>query len=190
MSTQDVVLLITALGGAVGIGSGFRALVTTIQKLRQGVSAREGKRKVDIVQQRDEALVQLAIERDRTQVSADSAERSSARADAEITRADWSEENRQIAVENEQRAKEHAGDLRYRLVDRGVSRDDLPKWPTMEEPIPRSELNRRILEGQHTKHPTVDDEPDYYKTSTRAEVDAERWRPDDEPEHDTRRRRH
>jgi hypothetical protein len=179
VQVQDVVLLVTALGGAAGIGAGFRALATTFRLMRRGVSAREGKRKVDLVQQRDEALHQVRIERSRVAKATESAERSAARADAEQTRAEWAEENRQISIENEQRSREHAADLRVQLVERGVRREDLPVWPHMEDPVSRAELNRRVLEGQRVKHPSVDDEPEYYRTQTRAEVEAQRWRPTD-----------
>lgn len=46
----------TALGGGAGIALLLRELISVVAALRNGVSAREGKRKADIVQQRDEAL--------------------------------------------------------------------------------------------------------------------------------------
>lgn len=45
-------LLITAVGGGAGIGK----LVDGVLKLRAGMSARESKRRVDIVRQRDDAI--------------------------------------------------------------------------------------------------------------------------------------
>lgn len=52
--------LIVALGGGAGLALLLRELVAVFAALRQGVSAREGKRRTDIVQQRDEALVRAA----------------------------------------------------------------------------------------------------------------------------------
>jgi hypothetical protein len=47
-----IVLLLTALGG----GAGISKLIDGLLKIRAGMSARESSRKVDIVQQRDEAI--------------------------------------------------------------------------------------------------------------------------------------
>ena len=52
--------LIVALGGGAGLALLLRELVAVFAALRQGVSAREGKRRIDIVQQRDEALVRAS----------------------------------------------------------------------------------------------------------------------------------
>lgn len=52
--------LVVAALGAGGFGAFFREIVTGVLKVVGGVSARESKRKVDIVQQRDEALVREA----------------------------------------------------------------------------------------------------------------------------------
>ena len=129
MHWTDPVVLIAALGGGAGIGSALRALAVVIGKLRAGVSPREGKRRVDIVQQRDEALSDLNDERDR--------------ASFEQARADWAEQNRQIAVGNEQRAREHAAALRVQLIEQaGLSREQLPAWPDMERTIPRDQFDR------------------------------------------------
>jgi len=51
---------VTALGGGAGIALLLRELLSVVAALRNGVSAREGKRKADIVQQRDEALERAA----------------------------------------------------------------------------------------------------------------------------------
>lgn len=58
MSWENVspIALIVAAIGAGGIGVFFRDLVDVFLKLRDGLSAREKNRKVDIVQQRDQAL--------------------------------------------------------------------------------------------------------------------------------------
>lgn len=124
----DAVTLVAALGGGAGISAVIQATTTVVKLVRRGVSVREGKRRVDIVQQRDEAL--------------EDARREQARADREQARADWAEENRQIAVANEQRAREHAADLRVRLIEAGQARDQLPEWPDMDHTIPRAEFDR------------------------------------------------
>ncbi|PZE89930.1 hypothetical protein [Curtobacterium sp. MCBD17_008] len=131
----DAVTLVAALGGGAGISAVIQATTTVIRLVRRGVSVREGKRRVDIVQQRDEALQAAHKERER-------ADAQQARADAEQQRADWADANRQIAVENEQRAREHAADLRVRLIEAGQSRDRLPEWPDMDRTIPRAEFDR------------------------------------------------
>jgi len=125
----DLVPITAAVGGGAGILALAQAFVTVSRLVRQGVSVREGKRRVDIVQQRDEALEQARRERER--------------ADAEQARADWADANRQIAVANEQRAREHAAELRVQLVERaGLGRDELPTWPDMDRTIPRAEFDR------------------------------------------------
>lgn len=130
---------VIALGGGTGLGAGLKALVDTIIALRAGVSAREGKRKADIVQQRDEAL-RDAVESDKR------SDEERRRADAERARADWSEANMQIARANESRAREHAAEIRIQLMERGkMTRGELPPWPRMDEPIPRSQMYRREL---------------------------------------------
>lgn len=87
----------------------------------------EGKCRVDIVQQRDEGLARL---------------------DRANERADWSGANRQVAVANEQRAREHAGELRVRLIEAaGIARDELWDWPQMDRTIPREEFHRLRREG-------------------------------------------
>jgi hypothetical protein len=47
-----VALLISAVGG----GAGISKIIEGVLKIRAGMSARESKRKIDIVQQRDDAL--------------------------------------------------------------------------------------------------------------------------------------
>lgn len=136
---------IVALGGGTGIGAGITALINTIRAIRSGVSAREGKRRADIVQQRDEALLEADRQRERAQ----SFER---RGDDAIARADWAEQNAVIAKRNEQRAREHAAELRLLLMEeqRALRRDELPKWPKMEDTVPRSELIRMLANEQET----------------------------------------
>lgn len=128
MSQIDPIVLLAALGGGAGISAVLQATGTVIAKIKRGVSPREGKRRVDIVQQRDEALARL----DRAQ-----------------ERADWADANRQIAVSNEQRAREHAAELRVQLIAAaGISRDELPEWPDMDRTIPRDEFHRLRRDGQ------------------------------------------
>ena len=52
----DLVPLIVALIGVGGLGAFFREIVTGVAKVLGGMSARESKRKVDIVEQRDVAV--------------------------------------------------------------------------------------------------------------------------------------
>lgn len=128
MSQIDPIVLLAALGGGAGVSAVLQATGTVIAKIRRGVSPREGKRRVDIVQQRDEALVRL---------------------DQVTERADWADANRLVAVANEQRAREHAAELRVRLIAAaGISRDQLPDWPDMDRTIPREEFHRLRREGQ------------------------------------------
>lgn len=135
MST-DLTSLVAAFGGGAGLVAVGRSLLTVIRLVRKGVSVREGKRRVDIVQQRDEALAVAARERER-------ADEQQKRAYDEQRRADWAEANRQVAVENEQRAREHAAALRVQLIEQaGLAREQLPAWPDMERTIPREEFNR------------------------------------------------
>ncbi|MBF4603774.1 hypothetical protein [Curtobacterium sp. VKM Ac-2884] len=134
--TTDLTSLVAAFGGGAGLVAVGRSLLTVIRLVRKGVSVREGKRRVDIVQQRDEALEAARRERER-------ADEQQHRADIEQARADWAETNRQVAVENEQRAREHAAELRVQLVEQaGLARDQLPAWPDMERTIPRAEFDR------------------------------------------------
>lgn len=128
MSQIDPIVLLAALGGGAGVSAVIQATGTVIAKLRRGVSPREGKRRVDIVQQRDEAFARL---------------------DQANERADWADANRQVAVTNEQRAREHAAELRVQLIAAaGISRDELPDWPDMDRTIPRDEFRRLRAGGQ------------------------------------------
>lgn len=143
MEWENALPWIVALGGGTGIGAGLAALVSTVRAIRGGVSAREGKRRLDIITQRDEAI--------------DEARRAHHRADEYRLAVDVAERSRQVAVRNEQRAKEHAADLRLFVMERGgVRRDDLPAWPVMEEHPPVDPLARDTLkviraEGATTK---------------------------------------
>lgn len=135
MKWDDALPYIIALGGGTGLGAGLKALADTVLALRAGVSAREGQRRQDIVTQRDQALDALKAER--------------RRANEEAARSDWCELNMQVARANEQRAREHAADLRIRLMqEAGVRRADLPEWPTMEETVPRAKLEELINQSR------------------------------------------
>ncbi|UFS59463.1 hypothetical protein [Subtercola endophyticus] len=56
--------LVVAVIGVGGFGAFIRDIVDGLLKLRGGMSARETKRKVDIIQQRDEALARADSEAD------------------------------------------------------------------------------------------------------------------------------
>lgn len=128
MSQIDPIVLLATLGGGAGLSAVITSLGTVIAKVRRGVSPREGKRRVDIVQQRDEALARLGQANER---------------------AEWADANRQVAVNNEQRAREHAAELRVKLIAAaGISRDELPDWPDMDRTIPREEFRRLRSTGQ------------------------------------------
>lgn len=135
---EEALPIIIALGGGAGMGAGLKALVDTVLAVRAGVSAREGKRKADIVQQRDEALEEAKAERLRANTE-------QARADVELRRADWAESNMKVARDNEQRAREHAAELRLLLMEKGgMLRDELPHWPVMEDTVTRAQLNQLL----------------------------------------------
>lgn len=132
--------LIVALGGGTGIGLGIKALVDTVLAMRAGVNAREGKRRADIVQQRDEALTAAAA--------------ANTRADRYLAERDLADLNNQVHKANESRAREHAADLRVYVMEKfNVRRDELPPWPTMDETIPRAKLlellKQHEQEGDH-----------------------------------------
>jgi hypothetical protein len=80
----EILPVIVAVLGAGGAGAFLREIVSGVLKVVGGVSARESKRKVDIVQQRDEAL---------------------ARASAADMRADGEADKRRLVQENEARLR-------------------------------------------------------------------------------------
>jgi hypothetical protein len=89
---------IAALGGLTGLALLVKELVSAMAAVRSGVSAREGKRKSDIVQQRDEAIAR--------------AERETERADNELAK--------------RRGADEYAARLRLQLVKNGIDPGDAP----------------------------------------------------------------
>ncbi|BAU32445.1 hypothetical protein [Microcella alkaliphila] len=92
------VALIVAAIGAGGLGVFFRDLVDVFLKLRDGLSAREKNRKIDIVQQRDQALK-------REQIA-------------------WQE--RDVEAAKRRRMEEHASELRRQLIEAGITPPDYP----------------------------------------------------------------
>jgi hypothetical protein len=105
---------IAALGGLTGLALLVKELVSAMAAVRSGVSAREGKRKSDIVQQRDEALAR--------------ADRETSRADRESARADDEAVKRRVA-------DEYAARLRLQLVKNGIDPGDAP---VVERTIPKA----------------------------------------------------
>jgi len=92
------VALIVAAIGAGGLGVFFRDLVDVFLKLRDGLSAREKNRKVDIIQQRDEALKRERIA--------------------------WTE--RDAEATKRRQLQEHASLLRRQLIEAGITPPDYP----------------------------------------------------------------
>jgi hypothetical protein len=118
---NPIAALVTIIGVG-GAGAFIRDGVDALLKLRGGMSARESKRKIDIVQQRDEAMAREAAERER---------------------ADREARDRGALAE-------YAAALRVQLIEMGVKRTELDKWPDLERTIPRTRLNeiRKELETQ------------------------------------------
>lgn len=115
-SHVDVVTIIVAVVGAGGLGAFFRELISGISKISRGVSAKESKRKVDIVSQRDEALRREEFWRHK---------------------ADASDRNRR-------KSDEYAAQMRLALINNGVTIQDLPKRPVYEDTLSRAELNQLL----------------------------------------------
>jgi len=111
--------LVIALLGAGGLGAFVKDIFEGLWKLRSGVSARETKRRIDVVQQRDEAYTRLEQERDR----ADRAER------------------------NVAALREYVTDLRIQLRTAGVQRNEIAPQPDLERTLDRNEV-RRIIDKE------------------------------------------
>jgi hypothetical protein len=94
--------LLVALGGGAGVALMLREFVSVFATIRSGVSAKEGKRKTDIVQQRDEALERARV--------------SDARADGEAT--------------SRRAYQEYASGLRRQLIENGLTPGDEPDVAT------------------------------------------------------------
>lgn len=106
--------VIIALLGAGGLGAFFKDIVEGLWKLRRGVSARETKRRIDVVQQRDEAIERAAR-----------------------------------AERNVDRMREYTTELRIKLLEMRVRREDIPAQPELERTIPSHTL-RQIKEQENT----------------------------------------
>jgi len=105
--------LLVALGGGAGVSLMLREVISVLATVRSGVSAREGKRKSDIVQQRDEAIARAA----RAETRADEAD---ARADDEAAK--------------RRTVQEHASRLRRQLIENGLEPGNPP---VLERTTPR-----------------------------------------------------
>lgn len=112
MNTSEIVTLVAAILGASGVGAFFREIVSGIGKISGGISSRESRRRIDIAQERDDAI---RME-----------EHWKARAD--------------MADRNRRKSDEYAAQLRIALIDMGVSRKDLPCRPSYEDQTGRPEL--------------------------------------------------
>lgn len=108
--------LVIALLGAGGLGAFFKDIFEGLWKLRSGVSARETKRRIDVVQQRDEAYTRLELERER----ADRAER------------------------NVATLREYTTNLRIALLEAKVPKEQIEQQPDLERTMPRSEARKVI----------------------------------------------
>jgi hypothetical protein len=113
--------LVIALLGAGGLGAFFKDIFEGLWKLRSGVSARETKRRIDVVQQLDEAYTRLEAERER-------AERA----------------ERNVSV-----LREYATDLRIQLRTAGVARNEIQEQPELERTMDRNEV-RRIIDKENS----------------------------------------
>lgn len=116
----DIVPLVVAILGAGGIGAFFRDALIGLSKLRRGVSARETKRRIDIVQQRDEA----------------------------IDRAYSANERAEMAERNVASMREYTTDLRIRLREQGVPFDQIPAAPDLERTMPADRIRQVRRESE------------------------------------------
>lgn len=88
-----LVTILTLVLGAGGLGAFVREIAMGIGKLSSGMAGRESRRKIDIVQQRDEALTREAEQRARAD-------------DADVSR---------------RRVAEYASALRRQLIENGLT---------------------------------------------------------------------
>jgi hypothetical protein len=96
MKNLDPALIIAILGAG-GLGAFIKDIFEGLWKLRRGVSARETKRKIDVVLQRDEAI-----------------------------------ERAYRAEHNQDTMREYITELRIMLLEKGVSRAEIPPMPELE----------------------------------------------------------
>lgn len=129
MSWENVspIALIVALIGAGGIGVFFRDVVNVFLKLRDGLSAREKNRKIDIVQQRDDAM-----KRERQ-----------AWAERDIA---WQERDREAS--KRRRMEEYASQLRRALIESG---QEPAPYPVLERTLPASEVRKLVEETEENQ---------------------------------------
>lgn len=120
MKNVDPALIIAILGAG-GLGAFFKDIIEGLWKLRRGVSARETKRRIDVVQQRDEAIERAEYERDR----ADRAER------------------------NVGALREYATSLRIALLEKHVPKGDIEAWPDLERTMPTHRISKIINEQEN-----------------------------------------
>jgi hypothetical protein len=116
MSNSDVVPVIVAALGSGGAGLFLKDLIGSVGKLRRGVSARETQRRIDIIQQRDEAIV---------------------REDEQRARADASDIRARNAVELVAR-------LRVQLLTNGIEPLDNETWTAIQSTLTRN-IERNTL---------------------------------------------
>lgn len=112
----DPAVVIVALLGAGGIGAFVKDLFEVVFKLRSGVSARETKRRIDVVQQRDEAYARETQERDR----ADREARNSQRLQITVTK------------------------LQMQLIRHGIPETDIVQMPDLEHTVEREKVRRHV----------------------------------------------
>lgn len=130
MNFEAMLPWLVGVGGGGGLLALVKAIMEVVGKVRAGVSAREGKRRVDLVEQRDAAVLKAQLAEERANRYRD--ER------------DVADQVALASRRNEQRAREHAAELRIELMERaGMRREELPPWPEMEDTIPRSALPNR-----------------------------------------------
>lgn len=122
MQGNDWVPIVAAVIGGGGVGALFREIVAGISKLAGGMSARESKRKVDIVQQRDAAIAR----EERARRSEDQA---------------WRQVDREAM--KRRAVLDYAARLRRRLIELGETPE--PE-PTFEHTITKAEL-RKLRDG-------------------------------------------
>jgi hypothetical protein len=107
---MDWVPIIAAVLGAGGLGALFREVIAAIGKLTTGMSARETKRKIDIVQQRDAALTRESKA--------------------------WSQVDREAA--KRRAVQDYAAALRRQLIVNGIT--PALEEPTLEQTITKTQL--------------------------------------------------
>jgi len=114
---DNILPWIVALGGATGIGLLFREITSVVTLLRKGVSAKEDKRKIDIVHQRDRAL----------------------RREAEMS------VRYEHEASGRRKVQEYASQLRRKLFEQGIPLNELEPFPE-QHTLSREEVDAIIKE--------------------------------------------